>query len=279
MECKKGNERAIEMYIKNIFNNFRKYSFLLKQLVSRDFKVKYKRSVLGVVWSLLYPVLMMCVMAVVFSNVFRFSMPGVNYLVYLMTGLTFFNYYSEASNSAMSAVVANFSLLNKIYIPKYIFPLSKCLFVGINFLLTLIPLYGVIILTGSGETKCHITWLHLLLPYSYLCLLIFTIGVGFILSTISVFLRDMFYIYGIVITIMTYFTPIMYDISMLAPWIQNVLKLNPLYHYITFARTIILYGEMPSVTRFLICGGSALIVFVIGIVVFKKNQDKFIYYM
>ena len=275
----KGNERAIEMYIKNIFDNFRKYSFLLKQLVSRDFKVKYKRSVLGVVWSILYPVLMMSVMAIVFSNVFRFSVPGVNYLVYLMTGLTFFNYYSEASNSAMNAVVANFSLLNKIYIPKYIFPLSKCLFVGINFLLTLIPLYGVIILTGSGETKCHITWLHLLLPYSYLCLLIFTIGVGFILSTISVFLRDMFYIYGIVITILTYFTPIMYDISMLDPWIQHVLKLNPLYHYITFARTIILYADMPSIRSFLICGGSAIVVFLIGVIVFKKNQDKFIYYM
>lgn len=160
------------MYIKNILDNFKKYSFLLNQLVGRDFKVKYKRSVLGVVWSLLYPVLMMAVMAAVFSNVFKFSVPGVNYLVYLMTGLTFFNYYSEASNLAMSSVVGNFSLLNKIYIPKYIFPLSKCLFVGINFLLTLIPLYGVILLSGSGETKCHITVLHLLLPFSYLLSLI-----------------------------------------------------------------------------------------------------------
>ena len=203
----------------------------------------------------------------------------MNYLVYLMTGLTFFNYYSEASNLAMSSVVGNFSLLNKIYIPKYIFPLSKCLFVGINFLLTLIPLYAVIILSGSGETKCHITALHLLLPYSFLCLLIFTIGVGFILSTISVFLRDMFYIYGIVLTIMTYFTPIMYDISMLDPIIQKVLKLNPLYHYITFARTIILYDQVPSLRSFVICGASCLIVFIAGVIIFKKNQDKFIYYM
>ena len=101
------------MYIKNIIDNFKKYSFLLRQLVSRDFKVKYKRSVLGVLWSLLYPVLMMAVMAAVFSNVFKFSVPGVNYLVYLMTGLTFFNYYSEASNSSMSAVVANFSLFEQ----------------------------------------------------------------------------------------------------------------------------------------------------------------------
>ena len=267
------------MYIKNILDNFKKYSFLLKQLVARDFKVKYKRSVLGVLWSLLYPVLMMAVMAVVFSNVFKFSVPGVNYLVYLMTGLTFFNYYSEASNLAMSSVVGNFSLLNKIYIPKYIFPLSKCLFVGINFLLTLIPLYAVIILSGSGETKCHITALHLLLPYSFLCLLIFTIGIGFILSTISVFLRDMFYIYGIVLQILTYMTPIMYDITMLDPRLQLVLKLNPLYHIITFARTIILYHQMPSTTSFIACTVSSLVSLLIGLVVFKKNQDKFIYYV
>ena len=97
------------MYIKNILDNFKKYSFLLKQLVARDFKVKYKRSVLGVLWSLLYPVLMMAVMAVVFSNVFKFSVPGVNYLVYLMTGSDLLQLlYSEASNLAMSSVVGNF---------------------------------------------------------------------------------------------------------------------------------------------------------------------------
>lgn len=267
------------MYLKHIIESFKKYSFLLQQLISRDFKVKYKRSVLGVLWSLLYPILMMAVMSIVFSNVFKFSVPGVNYLVYLMVGLTFFNYFSEASNLAMSTIVANFSLINKVYMPKYIFPLSKCLFVGINFLLTLIPLYAVILLSGSGETKCHLTWLHLLLPYSYLCLLLFTIGVGFILSTISVFLRDMFYIYGICLTILQYFTPIMYDMSMLSPWIQNVLKLNPLYHYITFARTIILFDQMPSVTTFLICGISSVVVLILGSIIFKKNQDKFIYYM
>ena len=113
-------------FINNIKYSFQKYGFLIEQLVSRDFKVKYKRSMLGILWSLLYPILMMIVMAIVFSNVFKFSTPGVNYLVYLLTGLTFFNYFSEASNLAMSSVVGNFSLINKVYIPKYIFPLSKC---------------------------------------------------------------------------------------------------------------------------------------------------------
>lgn len=267
------------MFFKNIYYNLRKYSFLLQQLISRDFKVKYKRSFLGVIWSLLYPLLMMTVMALVFSNVFKFSVPGVNYLVYLMIGLTFFNYFSEASNLAMSSVVANFSLINKIYIPKYIFPLSKILFVGINFLLTLVPLYLVIIFTGSGDTECTITFLHLLLPYAFICLLLFTVGVSFVLATISVFLRDMFYIYGIVITIWTYLTPIMYDISMIAPKYQFFFKLNPLYQYIDFARTIILENQLPSLVNFILCGASALITLFIGLFIFRKYQDKFIYYV
>lgn len=260
--------------INNLKYTYKKYGFLLQQLVSRDFKVKYKRSVLGVLWSLLYPILMMAVMAIIFSNVFKFSTPGVNYLVYLLTGLTFFNYFSEASNLAMSSVVGNFSLINKVYIPKYIFPLSKCLFVGINFLLTLIPLYVVILATGTG-----LNWWHLLLPFSYLCLFLFTVGMGFILSTISVFLRDMFYIYGIILTVWTYLTPIMYDIKMLNPIFAFVLKFNPLYQFINFARSIILFGNCPTLGQFAGCGISALAIFIIGVFVFRKNQDKFIYYV
>lgn len=262
------------MFFKNVLANFKKYSFLLQQLISRDFKVKYKRSVLGVIWSLLYPLLTMAVMAIVFSNVFKFSTPGVNYLVYLMSGLVMFNYFSEASNLAMSSVVANFSLLNKIYIPKYIFPLSKCLFVGINFLLTLIPLYLIIFVTGTG-----INIFHLLLPFAFLCLFMFTLGMGLILATISVFLRDMFYIYGILIMTWTYLTPIMYDITLISAKLQPFLKLNPLYHYINFAREIILYNRMPQPFTWAVCLISSVLVLTLGMIVFKKNQDKFIYYV
>ncbi len=260
--------------INNLKYVYQKYHFLMHQLISRDFKVKYKRSVLGVLWSLLYPVLTMSVMSLVFSNVFKFSTPGVSYITYLMIGLTFFNYYSEASNLAMSSVVANFSLINKVYMPKYIFPLSKCLFVGINFLLTLIPLYLVIILTGTG-----LNWWHLLLPFAFICLFLFTVGMGLILATVSVFLRDMFYIYGIVITLWMYLTPVMYDITVLPSYLQQIMFFNPLYQYINFARTIILYHSAPSAIQFAACLGSALIVLIVGIVVFKKNQNKFIYYV
>jgi len=262
------------MFFKIIYLSFKKYKFLLYELISRDFKVKYKRSILGVLWSLLYPIMTMTVMALVFSNVFKFSTPGVNYLVYLLTGLVMFNYFNEASNLAMSSVVANFGLINKIYIPKYIFPISKCLFVGINFLLTLIPLYAIIFITGTP-----LNIYHLLLPYAFICLFIFTLGMGLILSAVSVFLRDMFYIYGIVMTLWMYLTPIMYDINMISQELQVFFKLNPLYHYINFARRIILYNEIPTPFTFAVCAITSLAVLVIGIIVFKKNQDKFIYYI
>lgn len=258
----------------NLIYNFRKYKFLMSQLVIRDFKVKYKRSVLGILWSLLYPVLTMAVMALVFTNVFKFSTPGVNYLVYLMSGLVLFNYFSEASNLAMSSVVANFSLINKVYMPKYIFPLTKCLFVGINFLLTLIPLYAIIFLTGTG-----VNIYHLLLPYVFVCLFLFTVGMGFILSTISVFMRDMFYIYGVIITLWTYLTPIMYDVSIIPQKFQIFMKLNPMYWFLDFARQIILYNQCPGLHNFIYCAIFGVGFLLLGIWIFRKNQDKFIYYV
>ena len=216
---------------------------------------------------------MMGVMAIVFSNFFKFSMPGVNYLVYLLSGVVIFNYFSEASNLAMSSVVSNFTLINKVYIPKYIFPLSKCLFVGINFLLTLIPLYLVIFLTGTG-----INIYHLLLPFIFVCLFMFTFGIGLVLATISVFLRDMFYIYGIVIMLWTYLTPIMYDINMISAF-KGILKLNPMYQYIDFTRTIILFNNIPSINQWVSSFLSSFLVLIFGIYIFRKKQDKFIYYV
>lgn len=254
---------------------WKKYNFLLRQLVSRDFKVKYKRSVLGVFWSLLYPVLTMAVMALVFTNVFKFTTPGVSYLAYLMSGLVMFNYFSEASNLSMSSVVANFSLINKVYMPKYIFPVSKCVFVGINFLLSLIPLYIVLITTGTG-----VNIYHLLLPYAYICLFLFTLGFSLILSSVAVFLRDMFYIYGVIISLWTYLTPIMYDIAIIdKPALLFVFKLNPLYWIVYFVRHIMLYGAIPEINVWIYCALVAVVAMVLGVLVFKKTQNKFIYYV
>ena len=261
--------------LNNIKYVCKKYGFLLKQLVARDFKVKYKRSVLGVFWSLLYPVLTMAVLAIVFTNVFKFTTPGVNYLAYLMSGLVMFNYFSEASNLSMSSVVANFSLINKVYMPKYIFPVSKCVFVGINFLLSLIPLYIVLLATGTG-----VTWHHILLPYAYFCLFLFTLGFSMILATVAVFLRDMFYIYGVLISLWTYLTPIMYDIAIIdKPGLLFIFKLNPLYWIIYFVRWIVLYHHVPGINVWIYCMLFGLGTLILGIFIFKKNQDKFIYYV
>lgn len=267
--------------IKNIFYNFKHYWYLMTQLIIRDFKRKYKRSVLGVLWSLLYPVLMMTVMAIVFSQMFKFKVDGINYLVYLMTGIIMWQYFAEASNSAMTSVVENFALISKVYIPKYIFPFAKCLFVGINFLLTLIPWIGLIILTqfGLGNYPANINIYYLILPYIFTCLFIFTIGMGLILSCVSVFLRDVFYIYGIVLTIWNYFTPVFYSIEILPASLQKLFVINPLYQYISAARDIVLYGNCPNITRLLLLGTISIITLGIGSLIFKKNQDKFIYYI
>ena len=268
-------------FIKNILANFKKYSFLMKQIIMRDFKVKYKRSVLGIVWSLLYPVLMMSVMTIVFSQVFKLKTAGTNFIVYLMTGLIMFNYFSEASNTAMTSVVTNFGLINKVYIPKYIFPLAKCLFVGINFLLTLIPWLIIIALSyaGLGEYVCHFNVYYILIPYIFITFIIFTIGMGFLLSCVSVFLRDMFYIYGIVLTIWNYLTPIFYSIQIIPKAWLPIFKQNPLYVFITSVRMIVLEGKFPGFTLLGLCGLWSLGMLLIGGIIFKKNQDKFIYYI
>lgn len=261
--------------LKNIIANFKRYQFLMKQLISRDFKVKYKRSTLGVIWSLLYPILMMLVMALVFSRMFRFSVPGVNYFVYFEIGFIMFNYFSEATNNAMTSVVFNFNLLTKVYIPKYIFPLSKCLFCGINFLLTLIPLFFVIVFTGTIK---EISVYYLLLPLIFFFGFLFTVGVSFVLSTVSVFFRDMFYIFGIILTIWNYATPVFYDISIIPESLQQIFRLNPLYSYINSAREIILYGHCPATLDMILMVVYGILAVIIGSIIFKKYQDKFVYY-
>lgn len=267
--------------LKRIMINFKNYWYLMTQLITRDFKRKYKRSVLGVVWSLLYPVLMMAVMSIVFSHMFRFKVEGTNYLVYLMTGIVMWQYFAEASNSAMTSVVDNFILISKVYIPKYIFPISKCLFVGINFLLTLIPWLGIILLTklGVGQYPASINWYYFIIPYILACFFIFTIGVGLFLSCVSVFLRDVFYIYGIILTIWNYFTPVFYSIQILPESLQKLFRFNPIYQYINCVREIVLYGRCPSLLTLFQIGMISVLSIGIGSFIFKKNQDKYIYYI
>jgi ABC-2 type transport system permease protein len=224
---------------------------------------------------------MMSVMAIVFSQMFRFKVEGINYLVYLMTGLIMFNYFSAATNAAMASVVENFTLINKVYIPKYVFPIAKCLFVGIDFVLTLVPWLMLIGLSyfGLGEYTCHFNINYIALPYIFFCLFIFTCGIGLLISSVSVLLRDVYHIYGIILTLWNYLTPVFYSIEILPAKLQFLMQFNPMYQFLNAARTIVLYNQMPTFKTLGLLGLISFVMLFIGATVFRKNQDKFIYYV
>jgi len=253
----------------NIINAFTRYEFLLSQLVSRDFKTKYKRSVLGVLWSFLNPLLSMIVQYIVFSTIFKTNIP--NFAVYLLIGIVFFNFFSEATTMGLMAIVGNSSLITKVYIPKYIFPVSRTLSSTINLLISMIPLLLVVLIT-----RAPITPALLLLPFSIMCTIVFCIGMSFILSAAMVFFRDMQFLWGVVSMLWMYATPIFYPESILPQNLMWLFKLNPLYHFIRFSRTIILDGVSPEPKAYLFCLIAAFVTLAIGAGVFKKTQDKFI---
>lgn len=252
-----------------LVSTYTKYKFLLNQLVLRDFKSKYKRSILGILWSFLNPLLTMIVQYVVFANLFKFNID--NFAVYLLSGIVFFNFFSEATTLAMTSITGNSTLINKVYVPKYIFPISRVISSVINLVLSIIPLILVMVLTG-----CKFTPAILLLPYGIICIILFSIGISFILSSLMVFFRDTQFIWSVLTMIWMYLTPIIYPESILTKSILYIVKLNPLYHFIGFIRTILLQGVSPEPISYLICGAYATVVFFIGAYIFKRSQDKFI---
>lgn len=255
-----------------ILEVFTKYRNLLKELVSRDIKAKYKRSILGIVWSVLNPLLMMLVLTFVFSTIFRFGVK--NFPVYLLTGQIIFNFFSDSTSIAMNSIITNSSLIKKVYIPKYIFPLSKVLSSFVNLLFSLIALLAVMIITNTP-----FSWEMLIFPIPLIYIFIFSLGVGLILSAYVVFFRDILFLYGVVLTAWTYFTPIFYPISIIPENYLSYYKINPLYHYITYFREIMLYNKLPSFEMNVICIFYSVIALLIGIYVFYKRQNEFILYI
>ena len=248
---------------------FDRYTFLLHELVGRDFAVKYRRSYLGFLWVILNPLLTMIVMSSVFSYIFRFQIK--NYSVYLILGNIVFNCFSEATQLATQSVVGNGAMIKKVYIPKYIFPLSKVLFSFFNFLLTLIPAIIVII-----YYRIPFTVNYLLLPIVLIGFFFFALGISFFLSTLQVFMRDTQYLYMIVLTLWTYLTPIFYAEDSLSPKLRMIMQFNPMYIFIVCIRKIMLYGTTPTV--FQLAGGLVLgiISMTIGLTYFFSKQKKFI---
>lgn len=267
-KSKRGKPTALM----SLWATWLKYKFLIEQLVSRDFKIKYKRSVLGYCWSFLNPLMTMLVQYVVFSQIFKMGIE--NFPVYLLSGNIIFSFFQEAVGQGLTSIISNASLITKVYVPKYIYPATKVISSSINLFISIIPLLLVTILTGT-----RLNFTLLLLPYAVACMLVFCMGMVFALSAANVFFRDVQYLWGIASLIWMYATPIFYPAEIVPQNLKLIQTLNPLYHIISFVRTILIDGVSPSPIAYLACFLSAFIPFVIGCVIFKKTQGKFILYI
>ena len=209
---------------------------------------------------------------IVFSTIFRSGIS--NFPVYLLSGIILFNFFTDAVGQGLTSIVGNASLITKVYVPKYIYPVTRVVSCSINMLISVIPLLIVTLLTGAKITPAV-----LLLPFALACLLLFCIGMSLLLSTTEVFFRDTQYLWGIVSLVWMYATPLFYPENIIPAQFRFIQTLNPMYHYVRFVRTILINGCSPEPKAYLLCAASALLMCVFGAIVFKKNQDKFILYV
>ena len=257
------------MLVVTYIHNFLAYKNLLKELVRRDVKTKYRRSVLGMLWSVLNPLGMMIIMSIVFSHVFRSNIE--NFPVYLMCGQVIFNFYNEASTVAMSSVLGNASLIKKVYVPKYLFPVSKVCSCFVNLVTSFIALVIVIVATGT-----KLSWTAVLVFIPVIYVFVFSLGMGLMLSALVVTFRDLQHLYGILITAWMYMTPIFYPVDMLPEWVADLVRLNPLANFIEMFRDVILYNVVPSGILQAKCIVSCVVALGLGFWIFYKQQDTFI---
>ena len=258
--------------IKVRINVFFQYKDLLYNLVSRDIKVRYRKSFLGMVWTLLKPLLMMIVMTIVFSTLFKSTID--NFPVYFLAGNLIFTLNSEITNNCTYAIIGNASLLKKVYIPKYLFPLSKAGSALVNLMFSLIAMFLVMIILRVPFLP---TLLLLPIPIAYA--FIFSLGLGLLLSAVTVYFRDIAYFYSVLLLAWNYFTPVFYPIEILPDFARKLMQLNPLYHYIDYMRNLILHGVVPGITENFVCLLMSVMMLVIGVCVFYRKQDNFILYI
>ena len=258
--------------MKQAWQHFLQYKPLLKELVSRDLKVKYRRSFLGYLWSLLNPLLMMAIMTVVFSYMFRFDVP--NYPLYLICGQTLWTFFNESTNMAMYSIVQNASLIKKVYIPKYIFPVSRVFssFVTMSFSLAAIAIVMLF-------TKAQFYWTILLFFIPLFLLFLFSSGVSLILSALSVQFRDVTHLYSVLTLGWMYLTPIFYPVTAIPSEVAVYIMANPMTGYITFFRSLVLYGTLPETGIWLQCMVWSVGALLVGVLAFRKAQNNFILYI
>ncbi len=275
------SQKAVAKPASHAKNDFEKDKFILKQLVTKDFKIKYRRSVLGVAWSVLNPLLMMVVMSIVFSTIFGQSRNGSitpeMYPLYLIVGNITFSVMSESTNQALMSIIWASSLLKKVKVHRWVFPVQKVLFSLVNFSFSLVAVALVMLFFRVVPT-----WHLILLPVCLLLLMCFCMGLGMMLSALAVFFRDVMHLWTVVITAWMYLTPIFWTtdyISQMAHWIQVLVVVNPMYNYLQFMRDIFLFNTVPSALTFGLCVAWAILALAIGYTVFHKTEHKFILYI
>lgn len=273
------NEKAVSQVQGDLFDAWypegSKAFYILSQLVGRDFKLKYRRSALGVAWSVLNPLLMMAVMAAVFSTLMRFSSDSIpSYPLYIILGNVTFALMSDSTSQGMGSIIGAASLLKKVKVSRWVFPVEKVLFAVVNFVFSLIAVLVVMLFV-----QVHPTWTVVMLPVFLLYITVFCCGLSMLLSALSVFFRDVMHLWGVVLTAWTYATPLFYPIEILPPWMLSVERFNPMFHYVAYARELLLYQRMPTLRLNIICLGFALISLVVGLVVFRRAERKFILYI
>ena len=250
--------------------NFKKFQPLLNELIMRDIKTKYRKSILGVFWTILNPLFMMVVLSVVFSNMFKFD---VEYFpVYLLSGQLIFNFFNEATTNAMGAIVANGPLIKKIYVPKYMFVLSRIFSSSINLLASFTAMIFVML---AMRVELHYT--VLLAPIPLIFIVFFSLGVGLILSAITVKFRDIMHLYSVFVTALMYLTPVIYPMSILPEWLYHLVMINPLTSILIMFRNVVIYGRLPGLVMLLVTAAEAVLCLGVGCWVFYKHQDGFIF--
>jgi ABC-2 type transport system permease protein len=254
--------------IMSIYN----HSFLFEELVKRDYKKKYKRTVLGMVWSVLSPLLMLCVMATIFGQFFGRN--TAHYIIYLFSGQIIFNYYTESTNEGMNALMSNANIFSKINVPKYLFLFSKNVSALINFGIILLIYFVFVAFDGIS-----FTWKFVCLLYPIICLIFINLGIGLILSALYIFFRDIQYLYRLFTQIVMYGSAIFYNIDNLSVSIQRVFYCNPIFVVITYFRSIVIDNTIPELWVHGLLALYASALFGIGCYVYKKYNYKFLYYV
>ncbi|MDO5137596.1 MAG: ABC transporter permease [Oscillospiraceae bacterium] len=255
-----------------MIHKFRKNRFLFEELVIRDFKQKYKRTVLGMAWSVLSPLLTLFVMRMVFTQFFGGNTP--HYTTYLFSGNLMFSYYRESTTGGMNALMSNARIFTKINVPKYLFLFSKCVSAVINFGLTLIVFF---VFAAIDRVPFRFSMLGIVYPI--MTLTMFNIGMGLVLSALFVFFRDTQYLYDVFTMLLMYMSAIFYSVDGYSPRIQKVFLLNPVYCNIKYVRVAVIDGHLPSPGFHALLLFYGLMALLVGGLIYKKYNTQFLYYV